>query len=225
MVHFTSTFFTRHTQMKRILLVAAVVSALACSVANAASVSVRTGAPGAYSIFLDGQEADGNFDTVFVELIPSAPATFTNQNSGLQSGAPRPAGQAFSYRNRLLDLDPTDPDNPGGLGWTVVGAVSTANALSFTGGPLGCQDRHRNADGEHPWPLPGEREHAVGHRYLQGSGHQRRCMVQELTGIIPEPASFGFGELGSVRPRRVPSPPGLVFEASTSTRSSPGLLV
>ena len=118
--------------MKRILLVAAVVSAFACSVANAASVSVRTGSPGAYSIWLDGQEADGNFDTVFVELIPTAPATFANQNSGNNAGVPRPAGEPFSYRNRQLDLG---TDERVALGWTVVGAVSTANVLSFTAGP------------------------------------------------------------------------------------------
>ena len=37
----------------------------------------------------------------------------------------------------MLDADPADSETPGGLKWTIVGAVSNSNSLSFAGGPLG----------------------------------------------------------------------------------------
>jgi len=184
--------------MKRILSLAAVVSILACSVANASSVSVvkSVSNPTAFSVYLDGEAADGNFDTVFVKLLPTPPATFTNQNSGLASGAPRPAGQALSYRNRMLDLDPTDPDNPGGLGWNILGAVSTANELSFTGGPLGAKIDTGNA----PGLFLANVNMPTGGGTFQVQVISAGALVQELTGVfggvpIPEPATAGLAGL------------------------------
>jgi hypothetical protein len=129
--------------MKPIAAQTAVVSALVCSAANAASVTmIPSFSSHAWSMYLDGQEADGNFDRVFVRILPLtspyAPAfRFFNQSSGLSSGTPRPPGQTLSYRNRILDADPNDPLVPGGLGWTIDDAVNTPNELSFRGGPLG----------------------------------------------------------------------------------------
>jgi hypothetical protein len=60
---------------------------------------------------------------------------FGNFNSGLVAGAPRPAGDAFTHHNRMLDADPEDVE--GGLDWTILGLIRTPMQLSFTGGPLG----------------------------------------------------------------------------------------
>jgi len=123
--------------MKTILIMAVGLCAVGGSVANAAHLVITTPSPSVYSIYLNGAADNGNFDTVIFEAKPDAGFQFSNVNSGLASGAPRPPGQSFTYRNRVLDLDPTDPDNPGGLGWTMLGIVNTAQEMSFTGGPLG----------------------------------------------------------------------------------------
>ncbi|WP_172991871.1 PEP-CTERM sorting domain-containing protein [Lacipirellula parvula] len=79
------------------------------------------------------------FNGLAVQIKPNGGgASFANVNSGLTAGVPRPAGQAFTYRNRVLDFDPLDPEAPGvGKGWTILGAINTASEISFAGGPLG----------------------------------------------------------------------------------------
>lgn len=113
-------------------------SAVACMAfaasANAASISVQQNGD-IYSLFIQG--AENNIAALGFSAAPVAPATFLNPNSGNASGAPRPAGQAFTYRNRFLDLDPADEDVSGGLGWTLLNTSQTAGGLTFEGGPLG----------------------------------------------------------------------------------------
>ncbi len=123
--------------MKIILTLAALFAVIAHSSANAASIyDTRTGLL-TYSLFLDGGSDNGGFDMVSVVIKPTGPQTFTNQSSGLVAGIPLPPGQPFSYINRKLDLDRSDPNTPGGVGWTIQSPVNTATELSFTGGPVG----------------------------------------------------------------------------------------
>jgi hypothetical protein len=127
--------------MKTIVGLAAGIAVLHCAVANAATMSIITQSNGAnriYTIYLAGGPDNGNFNTVILEATPTAGKEFLNFCSGLSSGAPRPPGTPFTYRNRALDIDPADPDNPGiGLGWSLLGVTNTATKQSFTGGPLG----------------------------------------------------------------------------------------
>jgi hypothetical protein len=151
--------------MKSIVTVIAVASlAVAASAADAATLSIGSfqdwSVRGIAAIYLDGDADNGNFDTitfsarpqsvVHVQLIsagtviselifpffqPISLSPFANQNSGLSAGVPRPAGQTFTYINRLLHADPLK--FPGGLGWVVFGLVNRPDELSFVTGPLG----------------------------------------------------------------------------------------
>jgi len=111
---------------------------MVASCAHAASLDIQMLHPTdkrVYSIFLNGGPDNGAFDTVHFHAAPDAPATIANI-VGLGFTL-RPPGQRLTYRNLWLDLDPTDPDNPGGLGWAIIGSVRTPTQFSFTGGPLG----------------------------------------------------------------------------------------
>lgn len=125
--------------MKNILAFTALLAVSAAASANAASLSVvqsGEGASKAFSLYLNGGADNGNFDTVSLVATPDVGSSFANPNSGTAPGVgPRAAGEAFTFRNRFLDLDPLD--DPQGKGWTVLGVVTTAQALSFDGGPLG----------------------------------------------------------------------------------------
>jgi hypothetical protein len=110
-----------------------VICLLACSTATAASLSfTQTG--NATSWFLNGESENGRFNGIKVTATISPPVTFTNPHSGIVAGAPRPPGQAFTYRNRMLDRDPLD--FPEGRGLVIFDAVSTPTELSFFAGSL-----------------------------------------------------------------------------------------
>lgn len=72
---------------------------------------------------------DGQIDTIDFMFTAGPPGTLT----ALSSGAGKPAGEPFTYRNRMLDADPLD----GGLGWSVVGQTINASGMTWAGGPLG----------------------------------------------------------------------------------------
>jgi hypothetical protein len=120
--------------MKKIFAIAVALSALACSTLNAASIKVvTTGAVS--SLFLNGGTDNNNFDAVDLLVTPAPGTQFANPSNGNNAGVPRPAGDPFTYTNRLLGADPNDV--PGGLNWTILGLTQTADKLAFGGGPLG----------------------------------------------------------------------------------------
>ncbi|MBL9165335.1 MAG: PEP-CTERM sorting domain-containing protein [Planctomycetaceae bacterium] len=123
--------------MKKILALALTL-VVAASTANAApiwSVKPVGQAPNdVYSIYIDGDNLNGTFDTIFFQA-KATTGTFINTNSGAAAGVPRPAGEAFTYPNRMITADPLD--FPGGLALTQVGLVNTAQELSYTAGKLG----------------------------------------------------------------------------------------
>jgi hypothetical protein len=150
--------------MKLIFTMAAGVCVLAGSASNAAILSIIHGAPRAFSVYLDGQSLNGNFDTVIfkattlpagtptisvqlvsagtiqqelVQVLFPAVGPFLNPSGGLSGGEPRPPGQQLTYINRLLNAEPFE--FPGALGWTVLGLVNNPGELSFVGGPLGAK--------------------------------------------------------------------------------------
>jgi hypothetical protein len=146
--------------MCKILPAVACLSILACNCTHAASLQLTLGHVSAQnyisSIYLVGEAQNGGFDTITLKATPDigvhvqlinagapiadlqAPViltgsvgAFLNLNSGLDAGVPRPAGQAFTYRNRQLEADLLD----GGLGWILQDLVMTPSELSFTAGP------------------------------------------------------------------------------------------
>jgi hypothetical protein len=79
--------------------------------ANAAVISIKpvgASANNVYSFYVDGEASNGAFDTIFFEVKAFGAASFINTNSGALGGVPRPAGEAFTYPNRMLNADPLD---------------------------------------------------------------------------------------------------------------------
>jgi hypothetical protein len=123
------------SQPGRYLIFAAIVSAIACAQADAASIHLVPAANGtAHSLYLDGESAV--FDKVEVIITPDPGTTFTRiANGGIEPPLPRPPGQAFTYINRVLNRDPLD--DPSYKGWIIPVLAITATEFKFTGGPLG----------------------------------------------------------------------------------------
>jgi hypothetical protein len=124
--------------MKHITAFAAAAIAFACSASKAALLTVEPpfSANGVYSFYLHGEST--TFNGVAFSVKPHCPELpFQNVTSGFVVGLPRPAGQNFTYRNRLLDTPTDDPEIPGGKGWTLLGVVNTPQEIAFSGGPLG----------------------------------------------------------------------------------------
>ena len=106
--------------------------------ATAASITIKpvgSNPDSVYSLYVDGEASNGAFDTIFFEAKAFGAASFINVNSGAVAGVPRPAGQLFTYPNRMLNADPLD--FPGALGLTQVGLVNNGKELSYTVGSLG----------------------------------------------------------------------------------------
>ena len=76
-----------------------------------------------------------SLNATLADLTPPSQMVFLNQNSGNRAGLPRPAGEPFTYMNRMINADPNDVE--GALGWTVLGRINTPGELSFTAGPRG----------------------------------------------------------------------------------------
>jgi hypothetical protein len=127
--------------MQRFIPLAAVLSVVVCPAVNAASLRIQpiVSPRNIYSLYFNGGADNGNFDTIIVDISPGPGTQLLNPNSGIETGVgPRPAGQAFTYINRMINASPDDV--VGGLGWTVLGlppVAEIANGLEFTAGPLG----------------------------------------------------------------------------------------
>jgi hypothetical protein len=100
---------------------------VANSAAQAASLSY-TRTNDAFAIFLDGEEHNDQFETIFFQVKPNPPAEFTNNSGGIFFV--RPPGRPFTYPNELLTQDPID--FPGGLALFQNGLVNIPQELSFT---------------------------------------------------------------------------------------------
>ncbi len=190
--------------MKRLLALSAALAVVAVATTNAATISIQPlySSQGIYSLYLNG--GTDVFDSIGVKLTPGAGFTFINQSSG-GSGGPRPAGQAFSYRNRILDLDPTDPDTPGGLGWAIVGPASNSNELSFGGGPANAKINTNGNLFLANVMLSSPRGFGSATVNLVNNGVDLPPITTLLFPIIPEPSAcilVGIGALGLAAARR-----------------------
>lgn len=121
--------------MKKILALSAVFAVFASSDAQAARLRADTfdGDAGVVGIYLDGQELNGQFDTVIVDIRPNIGSFEEIDEDGVDGITPRPAGDPFTYINPFLSAPPAF----GGNGFSVLGAETNPNRVAFTAGPLG----------------------------------------------------------------------------------------
>lgn len=151
----------------------------------------------AHAIYLSPGELNGQFDRIEFDARPLGDFIFVNPNSGLHSGLPRPAGQRFTYRNRLLETSPDDPEIVGGLGMTVTSAVNLPSHFSFTAtspipvdtsGQVSSRLFLANIVMEFDLAGSGDVHNALAHVKLLSNG----AIVTELSSLflIPEPGTF-----------------------------------
>jgi hypothetical protein len=181
--------------MKYLAAMAAAACALACTATNAARLEIDwpTSANGVYSFFLHGEMT--TFNGVGFSVKPVF--QFLDVTSGLVAGAPRPPGDPFTYRNRLLDADPSEFLNS--KQWTLLGIVNTPQEIAFSGGPLG-QNIKTNTE-------PGGRLFLANIK-LQRGGGGAAWSLQLVNGVdtvlsvqgylLPEPAATAIAGMGLV---------------------------
>jgi PEP-CTERM motif-containing protein len=102
---------------------------VACSTTSAAFLTVISN-NNALAYYLDGSGRNGSFDEIRFDSRIYGKPIFTGNNSGLVSGSPRPAGQALTYPNRMLNSDPLD--DPTFLGFVISDLSNQPRWLSFT---------------------------------------------------------------------------------------------
>jgi hypothetical protein len=183
----------RKIEMKALFALTVAVCVVAASTAQAARVAVTTNGNVA-SVYLkaakgaeNGGDLNGDFDTIDFLFTANAPTTLTN----LSSGAGKPAGEAFTYRNRILDADPLD----GGLGFSVVGQTINAQGAAWAGGPLGATIQTGAADStglflqNFNFSGPANKLSGAGRVQLISAG----TVVAEIPIVIPEPGSMMLG--------------------------------
>jgi hypothetical protein len=132
----------RRSAMSAFALIVLAATSL-CGSTEAATLSLYKSHGGrVISVFLRGEELNDSIAAVRISFRgPAGPLgdnSFANMSSGRSGGVPFPAGLPFTYRNRALDLDPLDLDNPGvGKGWTILSSTQNSTELSFGGFRVG----------------------------------------------------------------------------------------
>jgi hypothetical protein len=181
----------------RLMLLAALLVSLSSSAVSAASLSVDQ-VGNVFSLYLNGQGFNGQFNVVEAEIIPAAPALFANIDSGLNGLTPRSAGEPFTFRSRWLDAPVVD----GGQGWSVLGITVSPTVVEFAGSPLGLQIDTSTQPGGRLFlanvVLPYGAT-ATANVELVGNGLTLANLSTTFaTGIVPEPATVMLASLSAV---------------------------
>ncbi len=109
-----------------------VIGSTAASTVRAASLDFTSPTPENVAVYV---KSDGTlFDFFRLTLTPGAGVTFARLRSGYASGGvPLGPNEKGTYRNRVLDADPSDID--GGKGWAYSPIQSGSNGIDFFMGP------------------------------------------------------------------------------------------
>jgi hypothetical protein len=178
--------------MKRILTLAAVIAALACTVSDAASLNVSSNAANhTFSVYLDGAPQNGQFDTVDVHITPKAGAAFTNNDTGFNGFFPRAAGEPFTFINQLLAASTAQ----GGAGFSVLGAVNTPSEVAFAGGPLGLTITTPAAPGLFLANIQLPSGAGTAKVDVISGGNITQSLSADFGAVVPEPATVGLGAM------------------------------
>lgn len=119
--------------MRNAMVLGTLTSLLICSASHGARVRVDEFGGGVFGVYLDGEELNGLFDTVIVNIRPDDGFAFANiDEDGADGFTPRPAGDPLTYINAFLGAPSTFC-----CGFSVLGPVTSSTEISFTTGPLG----------------------------------------------------------------------------------------
>lgn len=89
-----------------------------------------------FGIFLDGEELNGQFDTIIVEISTNPGSLFLEPLNSRAIDFFIPPGPGFCCLT-FISFQLSSPPSFGGNGFTVLGAVEAENQVAFSGGPLG----------------------------------------------------------------------------------------
>jgi hypothetical protein len=181
--------------MKATLVLTIGLALIGCDTAHAASLSYTQNVT-AFAIFVDGEEHNDNFDTIYFRVTPNSPAVFTR--IAMLFGVPRLPGDPLTYPNQMLNADPGDI--PGGLALSQFGLIRTPEEMSFTVAKLGgiiSTASEPNGDlflGNINMPGAGATANVTVQLLRAGS------LVEQLTAVvpIPEPAALAMAGMGMV---------------------------
>lgn len=99
-----------------------------------ASVFIESHTDLIHSFYLNGEEDNGKFDTIIVEVVSKPGYVYTQLEPDEQEGfTPFFAGDPWTFVNDFLGA----PTAFGGHGFSVLGERVTPHSISFTAGPLG----------------------------------------------------------------------------------------
>lgn len=125
--------------MRKPILLAMFLGVMTWSATHAARIRVDEFGQDIYSVYLDGEELDGQFDTIIVDIAPDPGFSFANPDedgyvNGEHRGHHYVAGDDATFVNVLLCCHRGFIPQ---AGISLLGVSVTESGLEFAGGPLG----------------------------------------------------------------------------------------
>jgi len=151
-----------------------------------------------FNLFLDTGDADGEFNTIIVEVLPEAGDTLQNYNpSGTSGFTPLGPGADASYTNAFLGA----PVAFGGLGFSVIDggtdnvSSSGPDGIGYNAGPLGANISSQDPIHLNTVILPNHTGRATANVRLINTGN----VIAELSvRLVPEPTTLALGGLAMI---------------------------
>lgn len=118
--------------MKLKFLAAVIFTSVLSSPLNAAQLRVDEFGNSTYGVYLNGEELNGLFDTVIVDIRPDSGFAFANPE-GRNGSSTDPTGTSKTFINAFLSPCPCF----GGGNFSILGPMVSETQVAFTAGPLG----------------------------------------------------------------------------------------